>query len=135
MAKRKPSALPATDLVLQALHAIRAEVKGLRADVAELRGEVAELRAELVKTTARLDETNARLDRLDRRVTEGFIDTNTKTAELSANVVQLGDRLENVILGQMGQDVRDLKARMVVVEEKLVAASAHERPADYGEKK
>ena len=128
MAKRKSSSLPATDLVLQALHGIRAEVKGLR-------GEVKELRAELVKTNARIDETNSRLDRLDRRVTEGFLETNTKIAELSGRVVELGDRLENVILGQMGQDVRDLKARMHVVEDKLASVAAHERPPDYGEKK
>jgi chromosome segregation ATPase len=135
MAKRKPSTLPATDLVLQALHGIRAEVKGLRGDVAELRAEIQKTNARIDETNARLDETNARLDRLDRRVTEGFLETNTKIAELSGRVVQLGDRLENVILGQMGQDVRDLKARMHVVEDKLASAAAHERPPDYGEKR
>lgn len=96
---------------------------------------------------ARIDGTNQRLETLERRTTQGFIETNTKLADLTGRVDHLseqtgdlakrvdrmGDRIENVLTGQMGQDLRDLKNRMVVVEEKLIAG-AHERPAPpYGE--
>jgi len=89
------------------------------------------------------------LDRLERRVTEGFIETNTKLADLSGQVdglsgrldslsgrvesglAALGDRIENVFTGQFGQDVRDLKERVRVLEGRFV----HERPPPYGEPK
>jgi len=120
--------MPPTDLVLQALHAIRSEVK-------ELRGDVQTMHEEQAKTNARLDETNAKLERLDRRVTEGFVETSTKLADLSLRVSVLGDRFENVITGQFGKELRDLKSRMDSVEEKLASLGAHEKPPPpYGSK-
>jgi hypothetical protein len=50
-------------------------------------------------------------------------------------VDSLGDRLENILTGQISQDVRDLKARLMVVEEKLGSPAAHENPTRYGDKK
>lgn len=121
--------LPPSDLVLQALHAIRNEVKELRGDVREVKAELKELRTD---TNTRIDETNARIDMLDRRVTEGFIETNTKLADLSLRVTVQGDRLENLVSGQFGKELRDLRARVDTVEEKL---AAHERPPPpYGDK-
>ena len=101
---------------------------------------------------ARIDQTNQRLETLERRTTQGFIETNTKLADLtgrvdhvservdnvgdqigdlSKRVDRMGDRIENILTGQLGQDLRDLKSRMVVVEEKLISG-AHERPIPYG---
>jgi hypothetical protein len=88
----------------------------------------------------RIDQTNTRLDILDRRVTQGFIDTNTKLADLTGEVRELrqrvdvmGDRFENFLTGEISESVRDLKSRMTTVERQL-ASGAHERQAPYGEK-
>ncbi|MGC4114295.1 MAG: hypothetical protein QM765_06700 [Myxococcales bacterium] len=127
--------LPPADLVLQALHAIRNEVKELRGDVKTMHEEQAKTNARLDQTNTRLDETNAKLERLDRRVTEGFVETNTKLADLSLRFGVLGDRFENVITGQFGKELRDLKARMDSCEEKLASLGAHEKPPPpYGDK-
>ncbi|MGC4114429.1 MAG: hypothetical protein QM765_07420 [Myxococcales bacterium] len=80
---------------------------------------------------ARIDETNRRLESLERRTTQGFIETNTKLADLTGRVdglnervdqmsgeirelrtgmTRMGDRIEIILTGQMGQDLRDLKS-------------------------
>ena len=148
MAKRKLPARP-KDLVLQALHGIRADIKGLHQEQVKTNERLDKTIERLDKTIERLDHTVDRLDRLERRVTEGFIETNTKLADLSGQVdglsgrldslsgrvesglAALGDRIENVFTGQFGQDVRDLKERVRVLEGRFV----HERPPPYGEPK
>ena len=128
MAKRKRPAARRDDLVLQALHAIRAEQ-------AKTNERLDKTNERLDKTVEHLGHTVDRLDRLERRVTEGFLETNTKLADLSgrfeASIKTLGDRLENLLTGQLGQDVRDLKNRVHVLEERSLVA--HERPPPYGE--
>ena len=126
--------LPPANLILQALHAIRKEISGTN--------------ARLDQTNEKLDQTNARLDQTNERL-EGFrvftvqklTDLNVKVDrlgdrvdQLGDRVDQLGDRLENVLTGQLGQDVRDLKARMLIVEGRLVSPGAHEGPGEYRKK-
>ncbi|MGC4114296.1 MAG: hypothetical protein QM765_06705 [Myxococcales bacterium] len=84
------------------LLAICNEVGELHNDVKDVRAGVKELCEELAKTYARLAETNAKLDRLDRRVTEGFVETNTNLAELSLRVGKLEDFLGTITAGQSG---------------------------------
>jgi hypothetical protein len=75
-------------------------------------GRIDQTNGRIDQTNGRVDQVVDRLDRLERRVTEGFIETNTKLADLSgrveASAAALGERLENVFKGQLGQDVRDL---------------------------
>ncbi len=128
MSKRKRPATPPKDLMLAALHAIRREMQGMRE-------EQRKTNERLDQTVGRLDATVDRLDRLERRVTEGFIETNTKLADLSRHVDEridlLGNRLENVFKGQMGQDVRDLKERVRALESQAL----HEKHPPYPDKK
>jgi len=107
----------------------------------EIRSAVDQMSAKLVEridnVAARIDNVEkslgARLDNLDRRVTQGFLDTKTKIADLAGEVHEHGDRLENILTGQFGQDVRDLKARVLALEQQR-APQAHEAQAPYGEK-
>jgi len=82
----------------------------------------------------RLDQTNERLEQLRVFTVQKLTDLNAKVDGLGGRVDQLGDRLENVLTGQLGQDVRDLKARMLVVEERLDSTRASESPPPYGKK-
>jgi len=130
--------LPPTDLVLQALHAIRNELVGTRKDLSErldqMSARIDQTNQRLDQTNQRLDQTNERLDSLRIFTVQKLTDLNAKVDHLGSRVDQLGDRLENVLTGQLGQDVRDLKARMQAVEERLESNRASESPPDYGTK-
>lgn len=66
----------------------------------------------------RIDATNQRLETLEKRTTQGFTETNTKLADLTGRVDRMGeeihelregmakrgDRIENILTRQLGQD-------------------------------
>lgn len=115
--------LPPANLILQALHGIRTDLKGLaeRLDATNQR---------LDATNQRLDATNqrledglgrleSRLERLEQRTTQGFIETNSKLAELTRIVSEHDQRLDHLLREGMGAEVRSLRARMDRVEKRL----------------
>ncbi len=78
-------------------------------------------RTKLADLTGRVDGLTGRVDHMSEEI-----------RELRTGLARMGERIENILTGQMGQDLRDLKSRMLVVEEKLMAR-AHEPPAPpYG---
>ena len=123
---------------IEVLREIRSAVDQMSAKLVERIDNVAARIDNVEKSLgARVDNVEkslgARLDNLDRRVTQGFLDTKTKIADLAGEVHEHGDRLENILTGQFGQDVRDLKARVLALEQQR-APQAHEAQAPYGEK-
>ncbi|MGI5860498.1 MAG: coiled-coil domain-containing protein [Myxococcales bacterium] len=131
--------LPPTNLILQALHAIRKEVAGTNARLDQTNARLDQAIERIDQTNARIDETNERLERLRVFTVQKLTDLNAKVDHLGervdslgARVDLLGDRLENILTGQFGKDVRDLKARMLVVERRLGLPEAKEEEPVYG---
>ncbi|MFZ5471186.1 MAG: hypothetical protein ACOZIN_17325 [Myxococcota bacterium] len=127
--------LPPANLILQALHAIRFELRGLREGQEQTN-------ARLDETNARLDETNAslntRLTRLEKATTRGFIATNSKLASLALRVDNLAKkvsehdrRLDHLLTKGLGAQVRTLQERVGRIEARLISPRAvrrHRRP-------
>jgi len=118
------------DLTIEILKQIRDELKQTRADTNE----------RLDATNERLDATNERLgatnDRLDRVVQEqirhataiiqlerGQRDLTEQVRlgnrELAAEIRKVGDRIDNVLTGQLGQVVRATAARVDALEARV----------------
>ncbi|MEW5851383.1 MAG: hypothetical protein AB2A00_21520 [Myxococcota bacterium] len=119
--------------LLRAIHtSIEKMATTLRSELNELgtglRAEIRETNRRLDDVNHRLDSTNERLERLEERTTEGFLQTNTKLAELTLQVDRLGDRVDNILTGQLGQDVRELKGRMERLASKVFGVSEPSEP-------
>lgn len=88
----------------------------------------------------RLDGIDGRLDNLERRVTLGFLETNTKLADLTGRVVRvegevgrLGARIDN-LAGTVGKEVREQAERTTKIEEKRESLGLSEGSPEYGKK-
>ena len=80
------------------------QLKLLRGDISDLRGDVS--------------QTNERLDQLRQDTTRGFMETNTKLAELTGEVRELKDRFEHFVEFS-GQEVRALRETVTDHERRL----------------
>jgi hypothetical protein len=112
-----------SDLTNEILIEIRDEIRATRTD----------LGARLEQTNSRIDQTNSRLDRsnerLDRVVQEQIRQATTLIAveagqremkeTLHHAIEGLGARIDNVLVGGMGEKVREHESRIHRVEEHL----------------
>ena len=88
----------------------------------------------------RMDRFEGRLDTLERRVTQGFLETNTKLADLTGRVERLegevakqGARIDNLAV-TIGKQARSLGDRTSEVERKLEGLGVSEDSPEYGKK-
>ena len=115
--------MPPANLMLQALHAIRAEIKLTNAQLGETNSRLDRLEHGLAENTATIAATNARLDTLSGRVTEGFLHTNTNLVDLGRTVDHLADKLDthekrvdHLLTDGLGAEVRLLGKRVLRLE-------------------
>jgi chromosome segregation ATPase len=89
----------------------------------EIRDEVRELRGEAKETNARLDQTNARLEGLTQRVDGLQVEMRQGFSALRAEMHQgfelLGNRIDNVLLGEHRQEHEELRGRVERIEQHL----------------
>jgi hypothetical protein len=77
-----------TDLTIEILQGIRAEIRGTNAQLETLR---TDLTARIDATNERLDATNERLDRTDRRQTESDMRVATELVALGGTLREMRD--------------------------------------------
>ena len=110
------ASLPPANLILQALHGIRSDLKSLQSSTNErlegLGERLERLESLQVATNERLDRLETGLDQLAKRTTKGFLETNTKLAQLSKTVGQHEKRLDHLLREGLGAEVRDLRRRV-----------------------
>ena len=97
-------------------------LRDIRDGVREVRDEVREVRDGLRGTNERLDQTNERLDRTNERldrVVQEQIRQSTAIVALEGTVRGLNSRIDNVLVGGMGQTVREHESRLHRVEAHL----------------
>ncbi|MBI2892763.1 MAG: hypothetical protein HYY06_04375 [Deltaproteobacteria bacterium] len=92
----------------------------------------------LRETNARLDETNARLDETNQRLNrhEQIFQRHGQILErheqalgrLIGEVHALGDRIDNILIGPMGEQVRDHDQRIASLESRLEALESRRVP-------
>jgi phage shock protein A len=104
--------IPSTNLVLQALHGIRSDLKRVHVDLEQMH-------ALQEATNERLERVENRVEHLEKRTTEGFLETNTKLAALTGKVSDLSDvvsdhgrRLDHTLTAGLGSEVRSQRVRV-----------------------
>ena len=115
--------MPPANLILQALHGIRADLKGVHDELTGVHAEMKGVHEAQAATNARLDGVVQRLDGLSERVdvlaqrtTAGFVETNTKLAALTHVVEQHDRRLDYLLTTGLGAEVRQLGKRVTRLE-------------------
>ena len=100
-----------TDLTVEILKGIRAEIKGVKDEVKAVRDEVKGVRDDL---NARVDTTNDRLDRLERRQTATEVRLATELAGVTGAVREVRDLLREDCA--LRSRVDDHERRIVAIE-------------------
>lgn len=112
---------PPTNLILQALHGIRGEIK-------DTNSRLESMDERLESMDDRLGRVETRLEDLGHRTTKGFLGTNTKLATLTKAVDHLAEaqsrldkRFDYMLPRGVGAEVRDLRHRVTRLESSRIS--------------
>jgi len=145
------------DMILQAIHLLRKDVVGLNARVdetnkrmeqgfAETNGHVAELNGKLDEARAETKEQlkeqrvfmlqkitalSHKVDLIGQNLGGHIVALRDEVDHLGKQVSQQNARLDNILVGPLGQEVRELRSRMYAVETKLSASCVREDEEPY----
>ncbi len=101
--------MDATDLTIEILQGLRTDIQGLGKTLGD----------RIDQTNQRLDQTNQRLDRLAEGQVRMASQMNERLENVETEVRSLTERLDNVLIGPMGDSVRDHEVRLKQIERRL----------------
>ena len=115
--------MPPANLILQALHGVRSDLPLLHEDLEQVHTrlgrvevEVSGVKEEVSGVKEEVSGVKEEVVALGRRTTEGFLQTNTKLADLTLEVGKHDRRLDHLLTTGLGAEVRELKKRVTRLE-------------------
>jgi len=116
-----PTEMPPANLILQALHAIRTEV---RDGFVRTNEQLGQTNSRIDQTNARLEQTNERLENLRFFTVNKLTELNTKLDGTNERIDRLTDRFDNFISGEGAKLVKRVDALEGQVQQ-LLARQPH----------